>query len=113
MEDSFHEAAGLLKALSHPLRLEIVCGIRHKPCTQTYISEVLGVPQSTVAQHLRVLRTTGIVKSERRGLEVMLSLADPRVGRILDTLCARKAGHSKSRYTWSELADLEKNRKVS
>ena len=41
------EAAGLLKSLSHPLRLSITCGLRQTPCTQTYIAEALGVAVGT------------------------------------------------------------------
>jgi ArsR family transcriptional regulator len=61
--DKFQVAANLLKALSHPLRLELVCGLRHQPCTQTFIADTLGLPQSTVAQHLKVLRSEGLVTS--------------------------------------------------
>ena len=75
LNERFSYAAGVLKAMAHPLRLEILCGVRNTPCTQTYMSDILQVPQSTIAQHLRVLRTVGLIKSERRGLEVTFSLA--------------------------------------
>jgi len=109
--DRFENAAGLLKALSHPLRLELVCGLRHHPCTQTFIADTLGLPQSTVAQHLKVLRSEGLVKTERRGVEVVFSLADPQLAEILDTLCSKDNQLNSSRYTWEEIAALDRARR--
>jgi DNA-binding transcriptional ArsR family regulator len=107
------EAAGLLKSLSHPLRLSIACGLRRKPCTQTFIAETLGIPQSTVAQHLRVLRAQGVVRSERRGIEVVFFLADPMVPQILDLLCQGAEDAEGEGFAWCELAELEKKRRVA
>ncbi|NIM18738.1 MAG: metalloregulator ArsR/SmtB family transcription factor [Candidatus Latescibacteria bacterium] len=112
-QEQFFKAARLLKSLAHPLRLAIACGLRNQPCTQTYMADVLEIPQSTVAQHLKVLRSEGIVKCERRGLEVIFSLADPCVPMILDTLCRREDRGEGSGYSWDELAWLEKERRVS
>jgi DNA-binding transcriptional ArsR family regulator len=112
-QERFFKAARLFKSLAHPLRLAITCGLRGRPCTQTYMSEVLGIPQSTVAQHLKVLRSEGIVKCERNGLEVVFSLADPVVPQMLDTLCRRADKRSDSVYTWEELAEIEKERRVT
>lgn len=111
LHDRFGYAAGVLKAMSHPLRLEILCGVRTAPCTQTYMAEVLRVPQSTIAQHLRVLRSIGLIRSERRGLEVTFSLADERVVQVLELLCG--SGLHESGHTWSELADLERRRRMT
>jgi DNA-binding transcriptional ArsR family regulator len=109
--DQFSDAAGILKAMAHPLRLEILCGVRRTPCTQTYMADILNVPQSTIAQHLRVLRAIGLIKSERSGLEVRFSLADDRTIQILQILCG--SGQPEEGHTWEELADLERIRRVS
>ncbi len=107
------QAAGLLKSLAHPLRLSITCGLRRSPCTQTHIAETLGIPQSTVAQHLKVLRSQGVVKCERRGIEVVCSIADPIVPRILDMLCHGSEEFEGPGFAWCDLAELEKKRRVS
>ena len=101
----------MLKALSHELRLEMVCGLRQHPCTQTFIAQKLELPQSTVAQHLKVLRSEGLVKAERQGVEVVFSLADPRIERILDTLCQKETVANPSRYSWDEIAAVERARR--
>ncbi|WP_411346497.1 ArsR/SmtB family transcription factor [Paenibacillus sp. WLX1005] len=83
----FDEPANLLKALSHPVRLCIVRGlIRKKKCNVSYMQECLDMPQSTVSQHLQKLRSAGIVKTERSGLEVNYVLADPRIASIVAIL---------------------------
>ena len=111
--DKFQRAARVLKSLAHPLRLEMVCGLRQEPCTQTFIAETLGIPQSSVAQHLKVLRSEGLVKAERRGVEVVFSLADPTVTQIVDTLCGTDSAAVHDRYTWQEIATLERARRAS
>jgi ArsR family transcriptional regulator len=108
--ERFCEAARLLKALAHPLRLEILCGLRRQPATQTTIARALGVPQPTVAQHLRVLRSMGIVRCERRGVEVLIRIDDNRVPRIVESLCALKE-HERE-WSWSELGAIERARRA-
>ena len=93
-------AAKFLKALAHPLRLAMVCGLLKKSSTQTHISKVLGVPQSTVAQHLRVLRQSGVIRGVREGTTVHFEVCDPRAKLILSTVCTSlKPGTD----TWEEM----------
>ena len=110
LELRFIKASRILKALSHELRLEVVCGLRREPCTQTFIAQKLGIPQSTVAQHLKVLRSEGLIKAERRGVEVVFSLAEPRIKDILDALCQRE--DEGARYSWDEIAHFERARRL-
>jgi DNA-binding transcriptional ArsR family regulator len=109
-KDLFHVAAGVLKAMAHPLRLEILCGVRVAPCTQTYMADVLRVPQSTIAQHLRVLRSIGLIRSERQGVEVTFSIADERAVPVLELLCGN--GRRAEGHTWEELAAIERLRRA-
>jgi DNA-binding transcriptional ArsR family regulator len=82
-----HAAAQFLKALSHPLRLALVCGLLKSSSTQTAISRQLRVPQSTIAQHLRVLRNAGVIRGTREGAVVRFVVCDPRAQHILETIC--------------------------
>lgn len=88
----FGAAARLLKILGHPLRLKIVCGLLGEPACLSRIARSLGAPVSTVAQHLSVLRSGGILKERRNGVEVIFSVADDRVPGILDVLCNPEPG---------------------
>ncbi|MCX8129053.1 MAG: metalloregulator ArsR/SmtB family transcription factor [Clostridia bacterium] len=70
----YEEKAELLKALSHPHRLCIIKGLLESKCNVTKIQECLGLPQSTVSQHLSKLKAAGIIDGERNGLEVCYSV---------------------------------------
>lgn len=89
IEERYADAASLLKALGHPLRVKIVCGLLREPCTQTRIASALRIPQSSVAQHLDMLRRRGVVGGTRSGNEVLLHVADRRVPALLSALCAK------------------------
>ncbi|PZE20901.1 ArsR/SmtB family transcription factor [Paenibacillus xerothermodurans] len=80
----FNEAADMLKALAHPVRLCIVKGLLTKGrCNVGHMQECLDLPQSTVSQHLQKLRNCGIVTTERNGLEVNYTIADNRVKQLI------------------------------
>ncbi len=80
----YDEPANLLKALAHPVRLCIVRGLmRKKKCNVSFMQDCLGLPQSTVSQHLQKLRSAGIVTTERSGLEVNYILADERITQMV------------------------------
>ncbi len=83
----FTENAELLKALAHPVRLCIVKGLlengeRNVTCMQN----CLELPQSTVSQHLQKLRSAGIIKGNREGLEVSYYICDERVKELISIL---------------------------
>ncbi|MGG6311080.1 ArsR/SmtB family transcription factor [Paenibacillus macerans] len=81
---AYQEAADMLKALAHPVRLCIVRGLLDKKqCNVTYMQECLELPQSTVSQHLQKLRSLGIVEAERSGLEVNYKLANDKVTKLV------------------------------
>ncbi|TGN18231.1 ArsR/SmtB family transcription factor [Leptospira idonii] len=61
---------GLLHALSDPIRRQIVfnlVGCEGKSCNKTFE----GLAPSTLSFHYKVLRETGLVRSEKKGVEVI------------------------------------------
>ena len=54
-----------LRAMSHPLRLKILCLLSQKDASVKELVMKLGTTQSNVSQHLRVLRDGGVVASKR------------------------------------------------
>ena len=73
----YEEKAALLKALSHPVRLQIVrgllrCGCRNVGCMEANV----GQSQSCISQHLMRLKAAGIVKASRSGNEVYYEIDD-------------------------------------
>jgi DNA-binding transcriptional ArsR family regulator len=86
---TFQVEADLLKAMGHPIRLCILKGLSGvEACNVSHMQACLSVPQSTLSQHLGVLRNAGIVSGERNGPEVNYRIKDDRVCRILSLLFA-------------------------
>jgi DNA-binding transcriptional ArsR family regulator len=74
-------AGDLLRALAAPVRIAIVLQLRVAPRCVHDLVDVL------ISQHLRVLKTAGVVHGERRGREVVYSLVDDHLAHIvLDAL---------------------------
>lgn len=87
MDPCYEREAELLKALAHPVRLQIVHGLWG--CCSQNVSDMVTCAhqsQSCVSQHLAKLKAVGAVKSERSGNEVYYELDDPVVIRLLRAL---------------------------
>jgi len=67
--------ASLLKALADPSRLAIVRQLLDGPKHVGEINKALGLEQTLMSHHLRVLRKAGLVTSARDGKAVLYSLA--------------------------------------
>ena len=65
---------GILYALSDPVRVSIYAGIAQSECSQicsTFLQiDERTIPKSTLSVHFKVLREAGLIRSERRGVEV-------------------------------------------
>lgn len=68
------EDADLFKILSVDKRIEIIELLKKEPLSVNALAETLGVTQSAVSQHLRVLKSAGLVKDERQGYWIYYSL---------------------------------------
>jgi ArsR family transcriptional regulator len=68
----------VMKALSDPNRVKIVKMLQHKPMCVCEIQEALGIAQSSVSKHLKILEEAGIVDFEKDGLWVNYYLTDGR-----------------------------------
>jgi DNA-binding transcriptional ArsR family regulator len=66
--------AGILHALSDPVRLGIVSKLLKTPagmnCTEMTQKLKIAMPKSTCSQHYRILREAGLIASERRGVDL-------------------------------------------
>lgn len=77
-------AAGVLAALDSPLRIALCRLLGRRPHVVRELVAALGRSQPLVSQHLKILRTAGIVAAERRGREVSYRLARPEVAVLID-----------------------------
>jgi DNA-binding transcriptional ArsR family regulator len=76
--------ADFFKALAHPVRIRILELLRDRPMSVGQLQAVIGAPPSSVSQQLAVLRSRGIVTTERRGTTVIYSVGDARIFELLD-----------------------------
>lgn len=73
-KETTEEQVAVLKALADPTRLRLVQLLchQHTPgslCVNA-LAGILGISQSAVSQHLRILKSIGLVKGERRGYRI-------------------------------------------
>lgn len=81
------EKAEMLKVLGHPIRLCIVKGlIEQGKNNVSFIQGCMGVPQSTLSQHLAKLKAAGIIDNERKGTEVYYKVSNDKVEKLIEIL---------------------------
>jgi ArsR family transcriptional regulator, virulence genes transcriptional regulator len=80
------EAAEMLKVLSNPARLRLLCALLPGERCVGELEESLGASQSYVSGQLARMRAEGLVACDRDGRQVRYRLADPRLEPILVTL---------------------------
>ena len=76
--------AEFFKALAHPVRIRLLEVLRHGERSVQELQASLGVDQSTVSQHLAILRAKHVVASRKEGTTVRYAVRDARVGTLLD-----------------------------
>jgi DNA-binding transcriptional ArsR family regulator len=79
-------AAELLKALANRHRLLIVCQLVGGERSVGELAEFLGIRNSTVSQHLALLRKDGIVTARREGQTIFYAIGSPRARAVLEAL---------------------------
>jgi len=80
------EAASLLKAMSNPHRLMILCRLGASEASVGELQADSGLSQSSLSQHLAVLRQRKLVGTRREAQTIYYSLSDPAVRDVIETL---------------------------
>jgi ArsR family transcriptional regulator, virulence genes transcriptional regulator len=101
LEPRADDAAELLAAMSNPKRLLILCHLLDHELSVGQLSEMVGLAQSPLSQHLSKLRALKLVATRREGQMVLYRLASDDVARILATLygiyCAPRGNAGRKR----------------
>ncbi len=80
------QACGLLKALANRHRLLIVCQLIEKERSVGELAALLKIRNSTVSQHLALLRKDGIVTARRDGQTIWYAIGSPTAREVVRTL---------------------------
>ncbi len=86
LEPRADEAAELLTAMANPKRLLILCHLLDQELSVGELSELVGLAQSPLSQHLSKLRALKLVAARREGQSIRYSLASGEVAAVLTTL---------------------------
>jgi len=100
-QEQIETAARALKAMSHPLRLKILCVVSGQEVCVQDIVEAVGTSQSNISQHLAILRDKKVLQTRKDANRVYYRIADARTLQLIklmrDLFCsqnfATKNGH--------------------
>ena len=82
-QEHIETAARALKAISHPLRLKILCVVGgDETCVQDIV-EAVGTSQSNISQHLAILRDKGVLLTRKDANRVYYRVGDQRTLQLI------------------------------
>lgn len=76
-------AAEVLKAVAHPLRLQIVEALQDGERSVGDIVEAVGEKQAVTSQQLNMMKDRGVLASRRDGVKVFYRILNPHVTHVL------------------------------
>ena len=82
-DDDIERASRSLKAMSHPLRLKILCTLGGDEVSVQEIVDYVGTSQSNISQHLAILRDKGILASRKDANRVYYRVSDSRTLQLI------------------------------
>ncbi len=90
-QEHIEQAARALKSIAHPLRLKILCVIGGEEACVQQIVEAVGTSQSTISQHLAILRDKGVLLTRKDANRVYYRVGDARtlqlIGMMREVFC--------------------------
>jgi ArsR family transcriptional regulator len=82
-DGDIERASRSLKAMSHPLRLKILCTLGDQEVSVQEIVDYVGTSQSNISQHLAILRDKGILASRKDANRVYYRVGDARTLQLI------------------------------
>jgi DNA-binding transcriptional ArsR family regulator len=82
----FEMHAEICKVFTNPKRLEIISLLRDGEKTVNELTELAGVPQANVSQHLTILRQNNVVTTRRNGANIYYKIANPKILQACDLM---------------------------
>ncbi len=82
-DEDIDKAAHILKAMSHPLRLKILCVIKDGELSVLEVVDLVQSSQSNVSQHIDILRSKNILESRREGNRILCKITDINILKLI------------------------------
>ncbi len=86
LEAKAEEASRLLTAMANPKRLVVLCNLLEGEKSVGELTEIVGLSQGALSQHLAKMRALDLVATRRDGQTIHYRLASKEVRAVLDTL---------------------------
>mgnify|MGYP003352654461 CR=1 FL=1 len=90
-DEHIEQASRAMKAMSHPLRLKILCVLSDREVSVQDIVDSVGTSQSNISQHLAILREKGVLVTRKDANRVFYRVGDQRtlqlVGMMREVFC--------------------------
>ena len=83
--DKIIDLSDFFKVMGDSTRLKILITLVHGECCVNDIACIVNISQSAVSHQLKILRTSKLIKSRRKGRQVYYSLDDEHIETILNT----------------------------
>lgn len=94
MMPASEQAAELMRSLSHPQRLMVLCALGDGEKSVGQLRDELGIDQVPMSQQLMRLRADGLVEARREGTSVFYRIARAEVLLVIEALhkafCAKE-----------------------
>lgn len=95
VQDDVEMASRSLKAMSHPLRLMILCKLGEDEFSVQDIVDNVGTSQSNISQHLAILRDKGILSARKSANKVFYKVSDLKTLKLIEMMREVFCSHPK------------------
>lgn len=76
--------ANISKTLANPIRLAILHALRDGEKSVNELTDLLGISQSNLSQHLALMRQMGILKTRKQGTSIFYSVTNSKINQACD-----------------------------
>ncbi len=86
MKELYNLHSEMCKVFSNPIRLEILDLLRDKKMSVTELMNKSKLSQANISQHLSIMKSKGMVNSERNGQNIYYELSNPKIIKAFDII---------------------------
>lgn len=84
--EQIYDLASLLKSISHPFRLQILCLLQDNEMTVGELSKAIKSTDANISQHLSILRNQGIIGTRKDANFIYNRITDDRFTSLIETM---------------------------
>jgi len=84
----FEMQAQLCRSLNHAVRLQIIHTLKEGPKPVKEIATAVNSSQSSVSRHLSILRSSGLLSTQRKGAEIYYEITNPKLVAVCEMMRA-------------------------